>query len=165
MGLDCDCANAWWPSGTTSNPLWPRSAGRAAVSSRVFGRRASLSSKSASRSVLERGRGPGMHVGGFTKLLKRNWGSDYQIPSVTDEAKNTHRAITIYQNVGAKYKGQHAMPRRQRYGRKTYTRREKPRTCNIEMGNNSFSQPRPRLIIQIASVLQVSVNDRAVALT
>ena len=33
------------------------------------------------------------------------------------------------------------------------------------MGNNNFSQPSPRLTIQMESVLQVSVSDRAVALT
>lgn len=33
------------------------------------------------------------------------------------------------------------------------------------MGNNSFSQPKPKLIIQILNVLQVSVRLRAVALT
>jgi hypothetical protein len=33
------------------------------------------------------------------------------------------------------------------------------------MGNSSFSQPRPRLTIQMQSVLQVSVTERAVALT
>jgi len=33
------------------------------------------------------------------------------------------------------------------------------------MGKSSFSQPRPRLTIQMERVLQVSVKERAVALT
>src|SRR5260221_8812852 len=48
---------------------------------------------------------------------------------------------------------------------KSYTRRENPKTCKREMGNNNFSHPIPTLIIQMESVLQVSVSDRAVALT
>jgi len=48
---------------------------------------------------------------------------------------------------------------------KSYTRRENPSTCKREIGNNNCSQPNPRLIIQMESVLQVSVSDRAVALT
>ena len=47
----------------------------------------------------------------------------------------------------------------------THTRREKPRIWRREIGKTIFSQPRPRLMIQIESVLQVSVSDRAVALT
>ena len=47
----------------------------------------------------------------------------------------------------------------------TYTRKEKPNTCKRETGNKNFSQPNPRLMIQMASVLQVSVRERAVALT
>jgi hypothetical protein len=47
----------------------------------------------------------------------------------------------------------------------THTSREKPRTCKNEMGIKNLSQPKPRLTIQMASVLQVSVKDRAVALT
>lgn len=47
----------------------------------------------------------------------------------------------------------------------TYTRRENPKTCNNEIGKRSFSQPKPRLTIHIASVLHVSVRLLAVALT
>ena len=47
----------------------------------------------------------------------------------------------------------------------TYTSKEKPRTCKNEIGTKNFSHPNPKLTIQIASVLQVSAKDRAVALT
>jgi len=47
----------------------------------------------------------------------------------------------------------------------TYTSKEKPRTCKNETGIKNFSHPNPKLTIQIASVLQVSAKDRAVALT
>lgn len=47
----------------------------------------------------------------------------------------------------------------------TYTRREKPRTCKNEKGTTNLSQPRPKLTIQMARVLHVSVKERAVALT
>lgn len=47
----------------------------------------------------------------------------------------------------------------------TYTSKEKPRTCKNEIGTKNFSHPSPKLTIQIASVLQVSAKDRAVALT
>ena len=40
-----------------------------------------------------------------------------------------------------------------------------PKTCRIEIGHSSFSQPNPKLIIQIDNVLHVSVKLRAVALT
>ena len=47
----------------------------------------------------------------------------------------------------------------------TYTRNVKPVTWRREIGNRSFSHPSPRLMIQMERVLQVSVKDRAVALT
>ena len=46
-----------------------------------------------------------------------------------------------------------------------YTSNENPRTWRRDMGKSSFSQPRPRLISQMESVLHVSVRERAVALT
>lgn len=47
----------------------------------------------------------------------------------------------------------------------TYTNSENPRTCKSEIGKRSFSQPNPKLTIQIASVRHVSVRLLAVALT
>lgn len=47
----------------------------------------------------------------------------------------------------------------------TYTSNVNPTTCNRETGKRSFSQPRKRLTIQMARVLQVSVKLLAVALT
>ena len=49
--------------------------------------------------------------------------------------------------------------------RATYTSNENPSICNNEIGKRSISQPNPKLTIQIASVLHVSVKLRAVALT
>ena len=59
------------PTGTTSNPLCPKSAGRAAVSSNVGVSKPSRSS-SAIRAIGEAGRGAGRQAGGLTRLLKRN---------------------------------------------------------------------------------------------
>ncbi len=42
---------------------------------------------------------------------------------------------------------------------------QRPTTCNKLIGNTTCSQPSPRLIIQIDSVLHVSASERAVALT
>src|SRR5262245_61692940 len=47
----------------------------------------------------------------------------------------------------------------------TYTNRVNPTTCNNEIGNSNFSQPSPRLTIQILNVRHVSVRLLAVALT
>lgn len=47
----------------------------------------------------------------------------------------------------------------------TYTNSPNPITCNREIGHTSFSQPSPKLMIQILRVRHVSVRLRAVALT
>jgi hypothetical protein len=47
----------------------------------------------------------------------------------------------------------------------THTSNVKPVTWRREIGKISFSHPRPRLMIQIERVLQVSAKDLAVALT
>jgi hypothetical protein len=62
IALPCTCSS----SGSTSNPLCPRLAGSAAVSSSVGDSRPSASSESLSIN----GVGPGMHGGGDTRLLK-----------------------------------------------------------------------------------------------
>lgn len=49
--------------------------------------------------------------------------------------------------------------------KRTHTRNENPMTWRKDTGTTKCSQPRPRLMIQIASVLQVSTRLLAVALT
>lgn len=66
-----------WPSGTTSKPPWPRSAGSVDVSSRLDDRSASFSSRSPTGST--EGVWPRRKDGGVTRLLKRNCGGKNSI--------------------------------------------------------------------------------------
>lgn len=86
------------------------------------------------------------------------WSPISKKPFVSVTRKKAYRAISICIQIIS-------VASKMRMERVAHMRREKPATCTTETGQSSFSQPSPRLTIQIASVLQASVTLRAVALT
>jgi hypothetical protein len=115
-------------------------------------RRASVSSASVSRST---GGELGKHEGGGIRSLKRNCASVISgLCSAGRQKKLTVPYLTTRSQGGLET----ALDM-------TYTNKLNPKTWRTEIGHSNFSQPNPKLIIQIDSVLQVSVKLRAVALT